>query len=499
MKKLLLSLLCLAGLGASAQTYQLVTEVTTADLGTSEYILVGKNETEYYAMGATSAANVTTAAYRKAVKITVSNNACDLSQVKGVATFKIVKGTETDSYALQLASGDYITFTGTKSDKLNEKTELTKQGSFSLAFAKAGNAEFVNCNYDARGLKFNYNNGKARFANYSKTGTNQPFGFLYKLTASKEVATPAFSVAAGAVEAGTKVAISCETEGAAIYYTLDGTAPTKESTPYTEEITINETTTVKAIAYVGDKDSNVASATYTVVVPDTFEEVLAMANGDTFMMGTPLTVALHPSGDARYIYVYADGKYALLYDASKAQTLAAGDVIKSGWNGKMVYYSGLPELTTSETLATTGEAATVPDPAVVEAANITNAMVNNIVKVKGVEFAAATQSVNKVNFTGKVGDTELTFRNTFAIEAVDAGKYDVTCVVSVFESKATTLGSTIQLLPVMYEKDTTGIADIEADNNVAPVYYNLQGVRVANPENGMFIEVRGNKAVKVIK
>ncbi len=45
----------------------------------------------------------------------------------------------------------------------------------------------------------------------------------------------------------------------------------------------------------------------------------------------------------------------------------------------------------------------------------------------------------------------------------------------------------------------SGIADIEADNIAAPVYYNLQGVRVANPENGLFIEVRGNKAVKVIK
>lgn len=49
------------------------------------------------------------------------------------------------------------------------------------------------------------------------------------------------------------------------------------------------------------------------------------------------------------------------------------------------------------------------------------------------------------------------------------------------------------------EVKTDGISDIEIDSNAAPVYYNLQGVRVANPENGLFIEVRGNKAVKVIK
>lgn len=40
---------------------------------------------------------------------------------------------------------------------------------------------------------------------------------------------------------------------------------------------------------------------------------------------------------------------------------------------------------------------------------------------------------------------------------------------------------------------------IEAEDADAPVvYYNLQGVRVANPENGLFIRVQGNKATKVL-
>ncbi len=46
---------------------------------------------------------------------------------------------------------------------------------------------------------------------------------------------------------------------------------------------------------------------------------------------------------------------------------------------------------------------------------------------------------------------------------------------------------------------TTGIADIKADTEVAPVYYNLQGVRVENPGQGIFIEVRGSKATKIVK
>lgn len=45
----------------------------------------------------------------------------------------------------------------------------------------------------------------------------------------------------------------------------------------------------------------------------------------------------------------------------------------------------------------------------------------------------------------------------------------------------------------------SAINGIEADEDVAPVYYNLQGVKVDNPVNGIFVEVRGSKAVKVIR
>ena len=42
-----------------------------------------------------------------------------------------------------------------------------------------------------------------------------------------------------------------------------------------------------------------------------------------------------------------------------------------------------------------------------------------------------------------------------------------------------------------------GVDGIALDNNSAAEYYNLQGVRVAAPENGIYILRRGNKAVKV--
>ena len=58
---------------------------------------------------------------------------------------------------------------------------------------------------------------------------------------------------------------------------------------------------------------------------------------------------------------------------------------------------------------------------------------------------------------------------------------------------------TAQLQPteVVLDEIATGIEEVNAAN--APVeYYNLQGVKVANPENGIFIKKQGAKATKVI-
>lgn len=45
--------------------------------------------------------------------------------------------------------------------------------------------------------------------------------------------------------------------------------------------------------------------------------------------------------------------------------------------------------------------------------------------------------------------------------------------------------------------ETSGVESVAVENNNAPVeYYNLQGVKVAKPTNGIFIKVQGDKATK---
>lgn len=54
-------------------------------------------------------------------------------------------------------------------------------------------------------------------------------------------------------------------------------------------------------------------------------------------------------------------------------------------------------------------------------------------------------------------------------------------------------------LPMLFkEGKSDGIADITVDENAPVEYFNLQGVRVANPENGLYIRRQGNKATKVL-
>ena len=44
----------------------------------------------------------------------------------------------------------------------------------------------------------------------------------------------------------------------------------------------------------------------------------------------------------------------------------------------------------------------------------------------------------------------------------------------------------------------SGVAGVEVSEDAAPVYYNLQGVRVANPANGIYVVVKGGKSYKAV-
>ncbi len=89
----------------------------------------------------------------------------------------------------------------------------------------------------------------------------QEYGDAFAQTCAAPTADPV----AGAVAAGTDIALSTVTSGAVIRYTTDGSTPSATSTLYDGPIEINEALTIKAIALkAGLNNSTLFSAAYTV-------------------------------------------------------------------------------------------------------------------------------------------------------------------------------------------------------------------------------------------
>ncbi len=97
-----------------------------------------------------------------------------------------------------------------------------------------------------------------------------------------KVATPVILPADGAAfdSETCPVTIECDTVGSTIYYTLDGSVPSRSSTQYANGFNITNTTTIKAIAVADDKeDSDVVVSTITKTPPLTLADALDLAAG----------------------------------------------------------------------------------------------------------------------------------------------------------------------------------------------------------------------------
>ncbi len=135
---------------------------------------------------------------------------------------------------------------------------------------------------------------------------------------TETVATPAFDPASCSFFPSTNVALSCATADATIRYTLDGSAPTASSTPYSTPIPLSATTTVKARAYKeGMNPSAIATATYTYVDPvqPVYDiAIAACVNGtletsatNDIPAGTVVTVTATPAAGYRLASVTTNG------------------------------------------------------------------------------------------------------------------------------------------------------------------------------------------------
>ena len=242
-----------------------------------------------------------------------------------------------------------------------------------------------------------YNNPQMRIASANDVTYTHP--------QSDTVETPTFAPAAGTYYETQYVTIECATEGATIYYTVDGSNPSTESPVFTEAIEISETTTVKAFAVKeGLTDSQIATAVYTITDAPTPSNYIRLNDVSQLTNGAKVIFAARFNGNANEYYamtaqasgkptgvlftsVYDDGEtlpsdiadnestyyWNVMTDGTNFTfTNAAGDVL--GYSSGTNFATGGDNTGWTIVAATSPEASMVPD---YDAFNVINANVTN--------------------------------------------------------------------------------------------------------------------------
>jgi len=145
------------------------------------------------------------------------------------------------------------------------------------------------------------------------------------------VATPVFDPPGGTYYEAQQVSITCATDGAAIYYTTDGSEPTEASNLYVAPISIIEDTTLKAKAYcVGWLDSETAVGDFLINLG---LENFVLVPGGTFIMGDTRgggnsnelpTHTVHLNSFHIGTYELTQGEWQALMDSNPASGYGVG-------------------------------------------------------------------------------------------------------------------------------------------------------------------------------
>lgn len=136
----------------------------------------------------------------------------------------------------------------------------------------------------------------------------------------------------------TSVTMNCVTDGAAIYYTTDGSTPTKSSTLYEGEFTITSTTNFKAKAFKGDDESEVTEATATKNLVTATVEI-----GST-SINVGATTSVTTNGPA--VSLASDDSSIASVGGTTVTGVAAGSTkITATWSADSDYAAGSQEFT----------------------------------------------------------------------------------------------------------------------------------------------------------
>lgn len=186
----------------------------------------------------------------------------------------------------------------------------------------------------------------------------------------------------GIISEGTEISLFTPIDGAAIYYTLDGSTPSTESMLYTGPITLLTNTTIKAIA-VTDTTSEVFSFTFDVLKTNnlSIRDIQGLSHfsnyeGATVQEITGVVTHLYNSANFVIQDVNADDdnttSEALIVNKA-SNGLAVGDLVTVAGSVEEWYYEGYSDMKANDlpitriraTSATKSGTAELPEPLVI--------------------------------------------------------------------------------------------------------------------------------------
>ncbi len=392
-----------------------------------------------------------------------------------------VSGSTTDTSADQMTSGG-ITFSSTSAALGRTDNYRFYASSTTTVTSTVGNITKIvftcNTNSDYASILANatFSAGSVSASENVVTWTGDAASFTFKPSAQVRVDLIVVTYTSGTAPAvaapvisgttpflsSTEVSITCDTQGASIYYTIDGTDPTNQSTPYTAPFELTESATVKAIAYDATGNaSQVASKSFEKIATiNTIAEVNALPKDATFVFGgNAVAIVQYHSGNGdalNNLYIQDETGGTLIYGNNIGQQYAEGAVIPAGWGGKVSTYNDCPEV-----VSPTGFTAATSTVELVAKELKTNAADLSVDFARYMVVKNATLVVdNDSTFMTTEDGTLKAFTKTLGIRA---DNLDLTKTYNVYGVLGAFYG-TAQLLPMRFEEY---VAPLEKTN--APV------------------------------
>lgn len=263
MKKLslFLSALLISLMGFAQEAWLLVTDASELAAG-DQVVVVAK---DYNVALSTNQKN------NNRGEVAITKEGSEVIINNDVQILTIATGKQSGTFALYTGTG-YLYAASSSNNYLRTESTLSDNSSWKITIEASGNASVVAQGTNTRNV-MQYNQPSTLFACYAST-TQKPITIYKKVNAEGIVKNPAIEGEESFKES-TQVSISYDS-ALEVYYTIDGTDPTKASTRYTAPFTITETTTVKAIAFDGDKPSDIIEKTFIKMTIYTCAEAAAL-------------------------------------------------------------------------------------------------------------------------------------------------------------------------------------------------------------------------------